>query len=308
MDEFGIMSRLLCMVVLVMWGVASGGCMGAGTPLPDTAGSGASQEVLVTFHVPSAPPAPHAGSQRNYHGALPWDADLLTRQRVKQFARDHDLLLKGGWRVDALGLYCAAFYLPESTSLAQVQQQARRLAYVHRVQPNNAFRGMGTVRRYNDPLFNLQFGEHADKLLALHQFSRGENVRVGVIDSQVDMRHPDLIGQITAQEKFDTESRLRDLKHGTAMAGIIAAADDNRQGVVGVAPGAEVHIFGACNAASEAVACDSFSIAKALEAAIEADIQVLNMSLAGPQDPLLEDLINVAHAGGMIVVAAANEG
>jgi len=265
-------------------------------------------EVLVTFYMPKATPTLRVGSQRNYRAGSRWEADLLTRQRVRKFARDHGLKLRDGWPVAALGVYCAAFSAG-SVAIDELQRAAQALPYVQRVQLNQGFKGMARkleTHRYNDPLFSLQFGKHADNLVALHGQSRGAGVRVGIVDSQVDADHPDLIGQIRGQEAFAGRANRRDLGHGTAMAGIIAAADDNRQGVVGVAPEADVHVFGACRTQLDETRCDTFNIAKALQAAIDERMQILNMSLAGPYDQLLSDLIGTAQRRGVIVVAAEN--
>jgi subtilisin family serine protease len=50
--------------------------------------------------------------------------------------------------------------------------------------------------------------------------------------------------------------------------------------------------------------CNSFTLAQGLAAAIDAGAQVINLSLAGPSDPLLEELVSVADRTGVIVVGA----
>ena len=54
--------------------------------------------------------------------------------------------------------------------------------------------------------------------------------------------------------------------------------------------------------------CNSFSLARAINFAILNDIDVLNLSIGGPDDPLLTELIEVALAAGIVVVAASGEG
>ena len=56
--------------------------------------------------------------------------------------------------------------------------------------------------------------------------------------------------------------------------------------------------------ASDAAVCNSFTLAQGLAAAIDAGAQVINLSLAGPSDPLLEELVSVADRTGVIVVGA----
>jgi subtilisin family serine protease len=50
--------------------------------------------------------------------------------------------------------------------------------------------------------------------------------------------------------------------------------------------------------------CNSFTLAQALSTAIEAHADIINLSLAGPSDPLLTRLIERAAAAGIIVVGA----
>src|SRR6185295_7709258 len=98
--------------------------------------------------------------------------------------------------------------------------------------------------------------------------------------------------------------------HGTAIAGIIASAANNRLGIVGVAPDVTIASLRACWAVthdSVAAQCSSFSLARALQVAIDLKPNVVNMSLAGPDDPLLGQLLDEMIARGIIVVAAQPE-
>ena len=97
-------------------------------------------------------------------------------------------------------------------------------------------------------------------------------------------------------------------RHGTEMAGVIAAVANNREGIVGIAPGARLLVFKACWQArldADAARCNSFTLARALVAAFDAHAQMVNMSLAGPADPLLGDLIREGVRRGVLFVGAA---
>jgi subtilisin family serine protease len=85
--------------------------------------------------------------------------------------------------------------------------------------------------------------------------------------------------------------------HGTAIAGIIASAVNNREGIIGVAPDVSIAALRACWAVGEdalAAQCSSFSLARALEVALGLQPNVINLSLAGPDDPLLSRLLDQA--------------
>jgi subtilisin family serine protease len=93
------------------------------------------------------------------------------------------------------------------------------------------------------------------------------------------------------------------------VAGLIAAAANNGVGIVGVAPDVRLMAYKACwqDSASSAGRCNSFTIAQAIADALAAKAQVINLSLVGPSDPLLEALIARATELGVIVVGAASE-
>jgi len=128
-----------------------------------------------------------------------------------------------------------------------------------------------------------------------------------VIDSLVDAAQPDLAGQIQTVQDFVPDRPRAAEQHGTGVAGIIAGVADNRIGIAGVAPHARLMALRACwqEGAGGAV-CDSLSLAKALYYAIDHSAQVINLSLSGPQDPLLGRLIDVALAHGTVVVGAVD--
>ncbi len=147
-----------------------------------------------------------------------------------------------------------------------------------------------------------------------HQWSTGKGVRIAVVDSGIDIGHPDLLGRVAL---------FRDLTglpgdgqqmetHGLAVAGIIAAAAGNGKGIVGVAPDAKILALRACWQTTEADGtaasrCNTFTLAQAIAVAITYRADVINLSLTGPHDPLLERLLRRAMSMGKIVVSALPE-
>jgi subtilisin family serine protease len=168
------------------------------------------------------------------------------------------------------------------------------------------------VNRYNDPYFGLQRGFQEMDVADAHPFSRGEGVKVAIIDTGVDILHPDLKDRVAAAVNFvdADEAQFRRDRHGTEVAGVIAAVANNREGIVGVAPNARLLVFKACWQArsdADAARCNSFTLARALAAAFDAHAQIVNLSLAGPDDPLLGDLISEGQRRGVLFVGAAGE-
>ena len=162
---------------------------------------------------------------------------------------------------------------------------------------------------YNDPYFGLQRGFARIDAADAQQWTRGEGVRVALIDTGVDGGHPDLHGRIESRRNFvDADAAQFEAdRHGTAVAGVIAADANNREGIVGVAPGARVLALKACwqgPQRGDGAQCNSFTLAQALTVAIESGARVINLSLGGPADPLLGQLASYALKRGVVVIGA----
>ncbi len=106
------------------------------------------------------------------------------------------------------------------------------------------------------------------------------------------------------------KKNLKDLvPHGTGVSGVIAAAGNNTQGIIGVAWGSQVMVLKALNNYGQGVASD---LARAIVYAAENGADVVNMSwgFSAPVQPqIIADAVTAAHGLGVVLVAAAgNEG
>jgi subtilisin family serine protease len=147
-----------------------------------------------------------------------------------------------------------------------------------------------------------QYGPRKIHLPEAHRLALGRNVAVAVIDSAVDVRHPDLEG--AAVRAFDVVGD-KDAKpdfHGTAIAGIIRS-----RGVVeGVAPQAElmaVRAFLTRPGALPETTTDH--LLAAIEWAVGNGAKVLNMSFVGPRNSALQEMLEAASRKGVVLIAAA---
>ena len=134
----------------------------------------------------------------------------------------------------------------------------------------------------------------------------GSGVTVGVIDTGSGP-HPDLViagGENTVPGELPTDFHDNGDRHGTHVAGIIAARGNAPTGRTGVAPGATVmsfRVFG-----KGAHGASNFAIAKAIDRAISTDCDLINMSLGGGDpDEAIQSAIADARAAGMAVIVAA---
>jgi hypothetical protein len=138
-------------------------------------------------------------------------------------------------------------------------------------------------------------------LLDAHGISSGTNVPVAVIDSLVDVGHPDLAGSIAGQFDAVTSADRPD-EHGTGMTGAIVA----HRKLLGVAPRARILAIHAFSPDSHhPQQATTQSIVAGIDWAISKGARVINMSFAGPYDPMLQLALKKAHDKGVVLIAAA---
>jgi subtilisin family serine protease len=130
-----------------------------------------------------------------------------------------------------------------------------------------------------------------------HALAKGDGIAIAVVDSGIDATHPELAGSVTAEfNVFPPSEPLN--KHGTAIAGLIAA----HAKLTGAAPNARilnVRIFDAAGTGN------TFNIMRALDWAAARGARIINMSFAGPADPVTQRSLEAASKKGIILVAAA---
>ena len=131
----------------------------------------------------------------------------------------------------------------------------------------------------------------------------GKGVKIAILDTGVDLKHPDLrvVGGACVLS-YCPNSYQDDNGHGTHVAGIIAAKD-NDIGTVGVAPDASIYAVKVLDRYGEGNVSDILS---GIEWAMKHRVDIINLSLAAPEDaPALKAAIRKAYESGILVVAAA---
>jgi subtilisin family serine protease len=169
--------------------------------------------------------------------------------------------------------------------------------------------GAGDAAGAPDPYRGFQYG--LDRLGADGAWarSRGAGVRVALLDSAPEVAHRDLAGVEIAA--LDGGPGTAPAAHGTLMAGVVRAVAMNGFGIAGVAPGAELIAVPVCTPAGAAAsdACRLYDVLRGVDRAFELGAAVLNLSLVGPPNPLLERaMARLEKLGAVAVAAAGNEG
>jgi hypothetical protein len=260
-----------------------------------------SRQLLVMLHLAAPHFRPDVSYNGNYDARVGGDA----RRRVAEaLAGKYGLKVIDGWPMPALGIDCYVMQAPEDVARSRLEDALSRDPRVESVESMQLFH----VLSHNDPLYPLQPAAKDWHLADLHRLATGKHVRIAEIDTGVEADHPDLAGRVIAQQNFVDDRAEVAEAHGTSVAGIIAARADNAIGIAGIAPEADLLALRACweRSGAEPAVCSSFTLAKALQFALDRKAQVINLSLGGPRDRLLERLLDAAVDRGIVVVGAVD--
>ncbi len=201
--------------------------------------------------------------------------------------------------------------------LASAVAALRRDPQVQYAEPNGEVHAAGVP---NDPYFSDQWalsntgqsvegtsGSRGDDIGATYAWphSTGSGVTVAEVDTGADYTAPDLQGQLaTGVDYIDASNDAQDQNgHGTHVAGIIAALQNNGTGVSGVAPGAQVLPLRVLDATGSGTIDD---VASAFAYAGQQGVPIVNASLGGPStSQTLTDAVT-NYPNTLYVVAAGN--
>jgi subtilisin family serine protease len=168
---------------------------------------------------------------------------------------------------------------PSGSALVAALRRDPRVAYV---EPDRRLRVSADPFDAVDPATGVKFTWFYDDVRAADALAAaggGSQRSVAVIDTGVDVSHPELAGRIA--RTFDTRSRNADVTdfvgHGTFVSGLIAAVDGNGVGGKGVGGNTQVVAVRASRDGSFTVS----DLIRGIEFSIRAGADVINMSLAG---------------------------
>ena len=166
-----------------------------------------------------------------------------------------------------------------------------------------------------DPYRSRQYGLEEIRLPEAWQKSGGQKVVIAVVDSGVDLQHPDLKGRLVSGHDFVSSGGDAEDKngHGTHVAGIAAAATDNGIGIAGGAPAAKIMPVRVLDDKGQG---STSAINDGIEWAAAHGAKVINLSLgeSGLAGRLLRGgalnsaISQATRAGAVVVAAAGNDG
>ncbi|HEY7958621.1 MAG TPA: S8 family serine peptidase [Sphingomicrobium sp.] len=266
-----------------------------------------SRQILVMLKI--APQHFHVGG--GYSGRYGDAAAMAERRRsAENVAKKAGFTLVDGWPMPLLGVDCYVMGISPGVSIEAAVERASHDSRVAWSEPMQLYQAEGrSSSRAADPLAALEPASSEWRLADLHKFATGRGVSIAIIDSKVEINHPDLAGHFIAAKNFLARDAAGGEEHGTAIAGVIGATAGNGIGIAGIAPGAQLMALRACwqirsPFEPSPTLCDSLGIARALQFAIAHKADVINLSLSGPPGILLQKLVSIAVSRRATVVAA----
>jgi hypothetical protein len=138
--------------------------------------------------------------------------------------------------------------------------------------------------------------------------SCGHGLRIGMLDTAVDIAMPDLSGAHIIQRRFlPAGTKTASPQHGTAIASILVGRHSH--GGVGLLPGAELAVASVFDADPDGTpVADVVALVSGLDWLAGHGAQVINMSFAGDTNAVVALALQRVIAGHAIVVAAAGNG
>jgi subtilisin family serine protease len=223
----------------------------------------------------------------------------LSETQTDELARRHGLARIGSQNFPLIGGTIGLFRITDRRPIDVVSRELAADNRVRSVQPNFRYtlQDQKAALTEGDP---AQYAVAKLRLPEAHALARGVNVTIAVIDSGIDLKHPEFANAIA--DYFDAlGGKEGPHVHGTGVAGAIVS----HARLIGSAPSARILAIRAFGASSNGAESTSFVILKGLDYAVSHGAQIINMSFAGPKDALIERGIAAVAAKGIVMVAAA---
>jgi subtilisin family serine protease len=222
----------------------------------------------------------------------------LSDAQADELARRHGLARVESQNFPLIGGTIGLFRVTDRRTVGVVSRELATEASVRSVQPNFRYvlQDQKVALTEGDP---AQYAIAKLRLPQAHTLAHGANVTIAVIDSGIDVKHPELANAIA--DNFDAlGSKEGPHVHGTGIAGAIVS----HARLMGSAPAARILAIRAFGAAPKGAESTSYVILKGLDYAAAHGAQIVNMSFAGPKDTLIERGIAATVAKGIVMVAA----
>jgi hypothetical protein len=222
----------------------------------------------------------------------------VTQQQIDDMARRHNCVAVATQRSTLTGGTLIRFRIAGTTDAADMVRamEAEQLGVA---QPNYLYETSEQAPAAPAQAAD-QYIVDKLKLAEVHKIATGKGVLIAIIDSQIDTKHPELANAIAGT--FDAVGTPdKPHAHGTGMLGAIV----ERSRLMGIAPDAKalaIHAFS--TGKQQSAQATTQSIIAGLDWALSKGARVINMSFAGPYDPMLQVALKAASERGAVLIAA----
>ena len=224
---------------------------------------------------------------------------LLSEAQADALARRHGLRRVESQSFPLIGATIGLFRVAGGKTVEAASREFALDGSVRSVQPNfrYALQDQNTGLTEGDP---AQYALAKLRLPQAHTLAHGVNVTIAIIDSGIDLKHPEFTG-VTITPFDALGSKEGPHPHGTGVAGAIVS----RGRLMGSAPAAHILAIRAFGISGKGAESTSYVILKGLNLAAAHGAQIVNMSFAGPKDALVERGLAALAARNILMVAAA---
>ncbi|HBN08663.1 MAG TPA: hypothetical protein DD435_08450 [Cyanobacteria bacterium UBA8530] len=214
----------------------------------------------------------------------------------------------GGYAVQAIdGAGTVVVQCKKDDDLAETLEKLNDDPRVELAEPNYLYKISEST---NDPLNKQLWGYSTANVFQAWDLGRGSSaIKVAVIDTGIDYRHPDLAGRVIKGRDFINEDSdpLDDHGHGTHCAGVIGAIADNGIGLAGVAGGVSIIAIKVLDSEGSGPLS---AVASGIQEAKRLGANIINLSLGDSSNSaiLQSAIAEAVNAGITVVAAAGNDG
>jgi hypothetical protein len=269
----------------------------------NTSGAGPS---LLESQLPAPPANPTPAPPRQDRTIEPGElvvvsANMAEAQALAQEAKARGLGVKRRTNLPGLGFVVTVLRVPKDVGVGDALTALRQALPKAWIDANHRY--------------ELQSDEsitYGAKLIGIEHISPqcGSGVRLGMVDTAIDTSQPALRGRDISRRSFlPTGVPLAPSDHGTAVSALLVGRNQRRSGFSGLAPRAKLYVAAVFRRSGSSADTTAEWIAQALNWLVQQRVQIVNLSLGGPRNLLLEVAVERVLAKGIVVVAAAgNQG
>jgi len=245
--------------------------------------------------------APDGDAQRAApHELIAVTSSMADAKRLAQVMAGYQGRIVRRRRLVSLELVMSTFRLPAQTPVHEVLKSVHQQYPQLWIDANHYFRPMANRGGQRESLYRT-IAWPSDR-------NCGRGVRIGLLDGPVATHHPALSGQAVVQKVLFAGGRqAAPVQHATAIASLLIG-NPTVPGLGGVVPAAGLYVGVVMQQGDDDVRSTTEDLLSGLDWLLGQSVQVINLSLGGPRNALLELALQRVLARGIGVVAAAGNG